>query len=79
MYRMNKKLKRTVRRKKPEAQSAARAIKTDAVFWNRTHLRESGPSLSIPVWKENGVKSYYLQTKPLIASIRSVRAEAFFM
>ena len=32
MYRMNKKLKRTVRRKKHEAQSAARAIKTDAVF-----------------------------------------------
>ena len=25
---------------------------------NRTHLRESGPSLSIPAWKENGVKSY---------------------
>ena len=32
MYRMNKKLKRTVRGKNPEAQSAARAIKIDAVF-----------------------------------------------
>lgn len=37
---------------------AASKEKLTQFFWNRTHLRESGPSLSIPAWKENGVKSY---------------------
>ena len=33
-------------------------------FWNRTRLRESWPSLSIPVWKDNGVKSYWRSACP---------------
>ena len=36
----------------------AERITKNSTIRNRTHLRESGPSLSIPAWKENGVKSY---------------------